>query len=116
MKDSQLDRDVIDATIEAFFKAVIELDSDMIQLIKGASGDISFQNGRLVFDLPSLYQLIVPSEDVSYQTFKKILYAGALNKTLAIQGKTIVVWHAANHIDATRYCLRNNLASNTPIQ
>ncbi len=119
MKDSQLGRDVIDVKIDVFFKAVIDVDIAIIQLIRDTPGDISYRQGELVFDLPTLYQLIVPLGETSYRHFKKILYSGTLNKTLALKGMNVIVWRIAKHVDLTRYCLckkSSRLASDNVIQ
>jgi len=100
--------------ILAFFEAVLCDDLTTKALINVAESNITFENGQLIFDLPSLHRIIFKLDEVGYSEFKQILYSSELNKNINKKGALVVVWRPQNivkmaKVDANLYCLQKNI-------
>lgn len=62
-------------------------------------------SGCLMFTLPGLYHLLLPSGTIDYISFRKALYKSSLNAELRLLGYQTTIQTATDHVDTTWYKL-----------
>lgn len=66
---------------------------------------IKFIDDVLVFTLQSLYELLCPENQGSYEQFRSMLYASNLNEELGKLGYTVSIYESSGKVDTTWYQL-----------
>ena len=62
-------------------------------------------NSCLMFTLPGLYNLFLPSGKLDYINFRSAVYKSNLNAELSILGYQVTLQLATSHVDTTWYKL-----------
>jgi len=89
----------------SFFTSILEANPDTCQAVEHSEACIYFERGDLVFSLEGLHQFLVGSSGITYQAFRKMLYASTLNQDLAELGGKVVVFRSGSKVDTSLYCL-----------
>ena len=94
-----------------FFEQLMEESANAPNVLALSNSGLRKVDTGYVFDLPSLHKAIFPLKDISYKTFKEVLYAGYLNKILLEKGLFIEVYDQVKNnkrgkLDSNLYYLK----------
>jgi len=94
-----------------FFLDVLSQDPVTLSTIKNANEAITIHNSGVIFDLQSLYLLLLSEElipkSASFKAFKNSLYKGGLmNQDLKLSNGIVEVYQSSKNIDSTVYKLK----------
>ena len=93
--------------LTAFFEQVNHGELSVIDRVDSFAGDVFFElkSAHLVFSLSGLHQLLFDESIVSYSEFKRSLYQGQFNASLAGLGLRVDVYRASGKVATSLYQL-----------
>ena len=75
--------------------------------------DIFFDADQFVFSLEGLWRLCDPQETLSFNDFRRMLYASELNQQLRTRGLEVAIYRSTGKVSSNLYCLKATCANNS---
>ena len=92
-----------------FFNGILNEDTKLCARVNATTTSLYFKQGRIVFDLPSLYGFIFSTDELSFIEFKQLLYASKLNKQLLSRGVKVIIIDNKGNVNKSLYGLSKGL-------
>ncbi len=88
-----------------FFSQIILNDPQAISLVSQYNEKLEWFEGRLIFTIDGLYQLLIDEKEFSYSEFRSMLYASDINQALQKLGFKVAIFESTQKIDTSIYQL-----------
>lgn len=93
-----------------FFSLIILNDPQAISMVSQNNCKLKWSEGRLIFTIEGLYQLLIDEKEFTYSEFRSMLYASDLNQALQKLGFKVTMFESTHKIDTSIYQLVKNIS------